>query len=438
MVCLVALISLLKSIQRMTGRGLFKAKLHDFIYKRDDEKTIAEARNVEHDGPVYWFHAASLGEYSVIRPIMERMKRQAECRIVLTFFSVTGYNALLSQQPQQRIADYVWLLPMDTKSRARRFVDALNPDAMVVSVSDIWPNSIFEIDRHGIPAYLFSATIRSNSIYFKAWGAMHRKALRTFRKVFVLDEASLGRLDKLGITTGVKTGSVLYNNAIAVAETAYSDTLIEHFCQSAKGGVCIAGSINDDHDLAMMAYLANHNSDRKFIFVPHEIGRSELQKMQAAINAQSVLHSECASLLSKCDPQHSGSDAAEPDFSDVQVLIIDFVGALSKIYRYGKMAYIGGGFTPFLHNVIEATVYGLPVAFGPNTRRQPTAESARSAGVGTVVSSSEELNAWYRSLMSDGEQYAALREKAIRFTRDNVEDLDRIVAEIGQGSDENK
>lgn len=340
----------------------------------------------------------------MIRSLIKEIKRKRHCTLVLTFFSTSGYNAMQRDHPDREFIDHVFLLPIDTSRNAHGFVSAINPQAAIFSVSDIWINYIRRLSEKDIPSFLISANIKNNSVYFHWYGKLHRHTLMQFKNILVSDDDSLHNLIRLNIGSGIKTGNALFTNAISTAESAYEDTTVERFCKDSGDGVFIAGSISDKKDLQLMSYLANNNQDTKFIFVPHEISEEGLNDIKFHINSYSILYSECG---------------AETDLSKYQVLIIDFIGALAKIYRYGKWAYVGGGFTKYLHSVVEPAAYGIPMSYGPCTERQITAQQFQEHGMGTIVRNKTELNTWFRHLKNNKNAYETLRQKIIRYTYAN-------------------
>lgn len=391
---------------------MFNTKTREFIHRRNDAETINAAVSISKSRPVYWFHAASLGEYAVIRPLIQDIKGAKDCTIVLTFFSTSGYNAMRHGHPDRRFIDQVLLLPIDARDNARKFVEAINPQAAVFSVSEIWVNYIEQLYGKRTPIYLLSAVIRSKSVYFHWYGHLHRHALTRFTNIFVLDDYSIKNLAKLKIRSGIKIGDALYNNAISTAETPYNDTIIENFCKKSSNGVFIAGSISDRKDLSLMSYLANNNRDTRFIFVPHEISEESLNDIKFHLDGCSILYSECT---------------PGTDFSRYQVLIIDFIGSLAKIYRYCKWAYVGGGFGKYLHSVVEPAAYGIPTAYGPCTRRQITAQHFYQKGIGAIVRNKHELHKWFMGLKTNDHAYNILKQEIIRYTHSNKVSTDKVL-----------
>lgn len=362
--------------------------LLDFIGKRT--KT---------DKPVIWIHAASLGEFAVARPMIKELNSNGHYSIILTFFSSTGYEALKENHPG---IDHVFYLPLDTKKNAVRFLDMIKPEKAVFIISEIWLNYLDELKKRGIPTFLVSAIIHPKAIFFKWYGKDFRRALNSFTNIITTDRNTVESLEKLDYKNTRLTNNPLFDNAATVADTDWKDTVIESFAKDRE--VFIAGSMSDIKDMGLVTHLANNNKDIRFIMVPHEIDKDYIDAIRNKTEGNTVLYSECG---------------PETDLSDKQVLIIDFVGALAYLYRYGKWAYIGGGFTPMLHSIIEATVYGLPASFGPETDKTPIAKELVNLDLGTIVRSENDLEAWFSSLKNDPDKLHGIRDKALEYIRSN-------------------
>lgn len=350
-----------------------------------------------------WVHAASLGELGVARPIIQELRKMYGCHILLTFFSSTGYEAT-SKYLGRKVcdADEIYYLPLDTKQNASRFLRLISPQKAIFIVSEIWPNYLKELKKRSVPTYLISAKINADNAVMKWYGWLVKDAFKCFTHISCLDEKSMKLLARIGIKQVSVMGDPLFDNAIAIAKKDYSNRVIENFCS--QHDVFIAGSIHDKKDLELVSYVANMNRHDKFIFVPHEIYPEMLRQIKYVLKG-------CCKLYSECDEN--------TDLAPVQVLVIDFLGALSSIYRFCKYAYVGGGFTPYLHSVIEATVYGLPVAFGPKINRKVVTQQLIEIGVGEIVETGKELNLWYCSLKSNPDKLDKIRKRAIDYTKEN-------------------
>lgn len=362
------------------------------------------------DRPTLWVHASSLGEYNVAKPIVRRLHESGQWRIVLTVFSPSGLDYL--KRYRQHV-DAVYPMPLDTPRNVRRFLDFVAPQQTVFIISEYWVNYLHELGKRQIPTYLISANITERAPFMHWYGDLWRRQLKTYTHFFVLNEASQKRLTGLGFDNVTITGDPLFDNARKVARTPYENAIIEHFVNGQD--VFIAGSIHDKKDLELVTTLANRHQDTRFILVPHEISPESIMRIKKRLFCQALRYSDCT---------------ADTDFSKTQVLIIDFMGALAFIYRFARWAYVGGGFTPYMHSIIEATAYGLPVAYGPCVERKPTAQELAELGVGRIVENAEELDAWFSDLKHDPQRLDKISSTAKNYMHSNEGATDTIVQTI--------
>lgn len=367
--------------------------------------------SIDRSVPTIWFHAASLGEYSVARPLIDAMRRRGKCNIVMTFFSPSGYEPVSQKHPG---IDRVFYLPIDTRRNARRFINIVKPDRAIIMISEYWPNYLQRLKFNSIRTYLVSAIIREDSVFFRWYGKMYRRALTAFRHIFVLNDESRFNLRMLGFTDVTVEGDALFDNAALVAKTPWKDEVLERFTDGRK--TFIAGSISDDKDLRLVAELVKHHPEVAFILVPHDIKQATLDEIAL-----------------ECGPSvkfYTKTQADDTGLNSTQCLIVDCVGKLAYLYRYGTWAYIGGGFTPLLHSVIEATVYGLPVSFGPRIERKVTPQQLIELGLGAIVNNAAELEQWFQSLASNDARLTEIKEQCNEYVARNVGATEHIVSTV--------
>lgn len=360
--------------------------------------------------PVIWIHASSLGEFGVARPIAKRIKESGNYSIFLTFFSPTGVEALENHHSDVDAVEY---LPIDTKQNAKKFIDTIKPKKAVFVISEFWPNYLSELRSRNIETYLISGLIKAHSPIFKWYGGVIRHSLSAFTRFMVLDEESKQNLSIIGLNNVTVIGDPLFDNAMVVATSPYTNKIVEAF--ASQGDLFIAGSISDKKDLSLVSRLANAHRGTRFLIVPHEISEEHLNNIIYHFDGKAVCYHECDE---------------NTNFSDTQILIIDFIGALAYLYRYAKWAYVGGGFTPYLHSVIEATVYGLPVAFGPKTERKITPQQLIKLGIGSKVKTYKDLNRWFDNLKTTPSELVTIKEKADTYIGKNLGATNEIMSII--------
>lgn len=333
-----------------------------------------------------WFHAASLGEFEQGRPVMEALKeRHPEARIILTFFSPSGYEI----RKNYAGADLICYLPADTHANACRLLQLIPVKAAVFIKYEFWPNYLTELNRRGIPAYSIAAIFRNDQLFFKSYGNWYRQVLYRFRKIFVQDEGSLQLLQSLNLTNAVVAGDTRFDRVKAVAATARQFPEIEEFIGNCRQ-VIIAGS-SWPQDEELLARYLNEHPDTKLILVPHEIHESHLAG------------------IAKLVPESRRYTHLKPgEFSGSRCLVIDTIGMLSAVYQYATIAYIGGGFGVGIHNTLEAAVWKVPVVFGPNYMKFREARELIAVGGGFSIGNYEELKQRLNGLVEE--------KKAIQLT----------------------
>ena len=371
--------------------AIFSDKTRKFFKGRRGQMKRIESACRGVDG-IVWVHSASYGEFEEVRPVIEELRKKSPgIKVLVTFFSPSGYE-YLKDDP---IADFVFYLPFDTPWNARRFLNAVRPVKVIVSISDFWLFFLHELRRRAVPAYLISACFNSGQFYFKPLGFMYRDVFRRcFTRIIVRDEASLNLLNDIGAGNAVIVGDPRMDRVVEIAAQEWNDPVIDRWAAGAAR-VFVAGSVLPDEDEVVVTDLANSHPDDKFLIVPHEIGDREVESIVARLSG-------------RCEVYSRLSDGYE----NAQVLIVNTVGMLARVYRYGFAAYVGSGFDCSPHSVIEPAAYGIPVAYGPKFGSYCHCRGLIDAGGGFSISNSEELAAWYDSLVADSARLASMGKAA--------------------------
>ncbi len=319
-------------------------------------------RHIKKTDRVVWFHAASLGEFEQGRPLMERLRTDCpEYKILLTFFSPSGYEVRKDYEG----ADLVCYLPFDTPGNALSFLRLAHPEIAVFIKYEFWTNYLTFCRRKGIKVYSVSSIFRPNQYFFKWYGSL--KPIRQFTHLFVQNETSRQLLAEHGIENVTVVGDTRLDRVIAIKNAAAPLPLVEQFAGNAP--CFIAGSSWGPDEEIYIPYFAQHK-DWKLIIAPHVISETHLKEIEKLLDDNGISHVRYTQL-----EQGEG-----PSLSEVGGLIINCFGKLSSIYRYGKVALVGGGFGVGIHNVPEAAVYGIPVIFGPNNQKFREAQALKACG----------------------------------------------------------
>lgn len=375
----------------------------------DGRKGMVERmrRVIGEESNVVWIHVASLGDFEQGRPLVDYVKeRYPEYKILLTFFSPAGYE-VRKNYPN---ADYVFYLPNDTRREVRRFLDVVRPKVVIFVKYEFWLNMLAELRKRKIRTYIASAIFRRNSIFFNPFGGIWREALKTFNTLFVQDDRSKELLAEIGVENVVVAGDTRFDRVSAIAERVEKVDIIEQF----KGGkrLFVAGSTwGPDEDILLP--LINENPNIKFVIAPHEMEESRIERILREVKGGAVRYTQLSN-----------------DFADKQVLVLDTVGLLSRVYGSAEWAYVGGGFGAGIHNTLEAAVYGLPVAFGPKYRKFKEARDLIELGIGCSVTDECELKRWFDELKSDNDYLARISALAKVYVGQHRGATEKIVKEI--------
>ena len=356
--------------------SLFNPKARLWIEgRRHWKKHLIENVNQLQLKDAIWFHCASLGEFEQGRPVIEKIKAEHPAqKIVLTFFSPSGYEI----QKNYPLADLVIYLPADTAHNAKQFISTLNPKMAIFVKYEFWLNYLFELHHQKIPTFLISTVIKPHQSFFKWYGGNFREVLATYQTVFTQDLHSLKLLKSLKVKTGILAGDTRFDRVLQICSSPKKTKEIEDFAKDSF--VVIAGSSwqkDEDHLIEAYIQLKEKHPNLKLIVAPHEIDKKNIDRLKNLLYKNKL-------------PFHLFSDNST--HYQHSILIVNAIGFLSSIYQYGTVAFIGGGFNNGIHNILEPTVYGLPVLFGPNYKKFNEAFELIDLKAGFVVSTTEDIS----------------------------------------------
>lgn len=394
--------------------SLFNKKIKK-MWRGEREAVDLLKEKVDPTAKYVWFHAASLGEFEQGRPLIEQLRAtHPEYKILLTFFSPSGYEVRKNYEG----ADIVCYLPLDTIRNARRFLRAVHPVMAFFIKYEFWYNYLHILRHRGVPVYSVSSIFRPGQVFFKWYGRNYAKVLHCITHFFVQNEVSLQLLKGIGIDEATVVGDTRFDRVLqikeqakklpiveafkgingkgdackdelsedackgALSEDACKDNLSENGCKGCK--VFVAGSSwQPDEDIFIRFF--NDHPDWKLIIAPHVIGEDHLANILDKLQMKAVRYTQ----------------ATEQSAAEARCLIIDCFGLLSTIYRYGEIAYVGGGFGVGIHNVPEAAVWGVPVLFGPNNKRFQEAQDLLACKGSFEVTDYDSFNTIISRLISD-------------------------------------
>ena len=353
----------------------FNKKLRKMLDgEREAIKQIRE--KVDPDAQYIWFHAASLGEFEQGRPLIEKVhKEHPEYKILLTFFSPSGYEV----RKNYTGADIITYLPIDTITNARAFLRAIRPVMAFFIKYEFWYNYLHILQYRGVPTYSVSSIFRPNQIFFKWYGRNYGRVLQCFTHFFVQNEESQQLLAGIGFKNSTVVGDTRFDRVLQIKEASKQLPIVDsfvHIHEEKKPLTFVAGSSWPPDEAIFIEYFNTHPS-WKLIIAPHVIGEDHLKQIISLLKNKKVVRY---------------TQTTETDAANADVLIIDCFGLLSSIYRYGEVAYVGGGFGVGIHNVLEAAVWSIPVIFGPNNAHFAEAQGLRHNGGGFEIHNLEDFS----------------------------------------------
>ena len=403
--------------------SLFNKKIKK-MWRGEREAVDLLKEKVDPTAKYVWFHAASLGEFEQGRPLIEQLRAtHPEYKILLTFFSPSGYEVRKNYEG----ADIVCYLPLDTIRNARRFLRAVHPVMAFFIKYEFWYNYLHILKHRGVPVYSVSSIFRPGQVFFKWYGRNYAKVLHCITHFFVQNEVSLQLLKGIGIDEATVVGDTRFDRVLQIKEQAKELPIVEAFKGiNGKGEACkedlsedackgdfsedaCKGALSEDAckkdlsengckgckvfvagsswqpDEGIFIRFFNDHPDWKLIIAPHVIGENHLAYILDKLQMKAVRYTQ----------------ATEQSAAEARCLIIDCFGLLSTIYRYGEIAYVGGGFGVGIHNVPEAAVWGVPVLFGPNNKRFQEAQDLLACKGSFEVTDYDSFNTIISRLISD-------------------------------------
>ena len=329
---------------------------------------------------VIWFHAASLGEYEQGLPLIEQLKSTMPShKIVLTFFSPSGFEI----RKNNTLAHVTVYLPLDTAQNVSRFLDIVHPEMVFFIKYEFWPNYLHQLQNRNIKTYLVSGVFRDKQVFFRWYGDFYRKALGAFTYFFVQNDSSKKLLKSIGFHNVKVSGDTRFDR---VSSILLQDNTLD-FVQNFKNNTTtiVIGSSWPTDDKLLVPYI-NNSANVKFIMAPHNINQLQINDLKKSITKKTMLWSEKNDL----------------DLASFEVLIVDTIGILTKIYAYSDIAYVGGGYgSPGVHNILEPATFGVPIVIGSNYSHFAEATALVHLGGCLSVSNQVELNEVLDSLLQN-------------------------------------
>lgn len=388
--------------------ALVNPKLSLFVNGRKETFNLIKD-TISKTDKVIWIHAASLGEYEQGLPVMEKLKLlYPNHKFLLTFFSPSGYEV----KKNSKVADVICYLPLDTKKNVHKFLEAVHPDLAIFIKYEIWPNYLAALNSVNTPTFLISALFKNNQNFFKWYGSFMRKALTNFSHFFVQNEKSKELLNSIDFKNVTVAGDTRFDRVTEILDRNNSLEFMAHFKQNQ---FCfVLGSTWPEDEKLIVEYINNTSLPIKFVIAPHTIKNKHIVEIIEAIKKPVARFSELENIA----------------IEDYEVLIIDTIGILTKIYSYADLAYVGGGFVTGLHNTLEPAVFGIPVIIGPNFNGFAEAEELVQLGGVNSIKDSSQFNNLVNTYSENNEYRLKIGQINANYIQEKAGATKRIVDEL--------
>jgi 3-deoxy-D-manno-octulosonic-acid transferase len=350
-----------------------KAKL--WVQGRENWKTHLK-KAIPKNVSVTWFHCASLGEFEQARPVIEAFKKSdPDVFILLSFFSPSGYEI----RKNYALADYICYLPADFPSNAKDFVTIVKPQKAIFVKYEFWYNFLQALKDADCSTYLIAARFRSDQPFFQWYGSWFKKQLNNFYRIHLQDESSAEMLQRTGYSNFIVSGDPRFDR---VTQNAQQTEELPEIKLWLNGRSCmVAGSAWPADEQIFFPW----QNQRALIIAPHEIDEAHLTSIEKEAGTSIIRYSQLIK---------------QPDLTS-NVLLIDNIGMLMRIYSMAEFAFVGGGFGTGLHNILEPAAFGIPVIFGPMHQKFPEANALIQSGGGLSVSSRSDFSQFLERLEQD-------------------------------------
>lgn len=342
--------------------------------------------NLGHDR--IWCHVSSVGELEQVRPALERLKADGYS-VLLSFFS-PSVPRLVKNWDFVQYADY---LPFDFPDEMNALADCIAPKVLVLNRYDLWPNQLMAMQKRGIPVIVVNASTPPLGWAGKISLSVRRALFSSIHAWSFVDAAAAENWEPYlqKHAKGLVLGDPRVDRALERAEKALGEKRAKDFPLWQRKAFClVAGSTWPQDEEILLASWKELDFPRSLVIVPHEPHEDHLKQLEAKIKAAGF-----SSLRY--------SELREGSVSDI--LVVDQRGFLAEIYRFGQLAYVGGGFGKHIHSIIEPVAHGVPVAFGPKFRRSPEAVALSATDAALALPFSEAvpvLVRWLQTMAPSG------------------------------------
>lgn len=382
--------------------ALFSSKVRKAVIMRHSIMSELKQSKKIYGRRTVWFHAASMGEFEHIKPVIERIKSSfPHSTIYVTFFSPSGFNNVKKHEGVDRF----FYLPFDFPRTMKKFITAIQPDVFIIAKYDVWPNAVWQAKNLDIPVFVINASLGKKSKRHKGVsGALNKAVFKEITEIWVSAEEDAKRFEKVAKYTDiVHTGDTKFDQVLWRKQNSKRNKQIAEKVIKNKR-VFIAGSIwpNDwNVVIPVLNRLLEKHSDLICILVPHEPTEEHLLEIEAKLEHKHLRYSRVASYV------------------DERFIVVNRVGVLASLYAIADFAYVGGSFKQNVHNVMEPAVFGIPVFYGPVHKNSFEAVELSDVGGSIVIDNEGDFERMMLLMLHSEKDYKEYSETASHYVHIN-------------------
>ena len=359
------------------------------------------------------FYGVSVGEVLALQNLIKKTKKEfATHNIVIATGTKTGQET--AQKKLGDIADYITYFPFDFPFCINSFLNKTNPDVVIVAETELWPNFAYVMKKRNIPLYIVNGRM-SDRTYgsYKKLSFFFAPILKKYTKILTQSESDNNKLISIGATP--ETTKVMGNLKFDIGVNLEGFTPIE---KSPDDKIIIAGSTHSGEDEIILSAFMNIRQDNtKLLIAPRHPERNN-----------AVFE------LCKKTGLKVGKRSNKDNFTDYQIILLDTLGELGKMYSICDFAFIGGSFNKTGgHNPLEASIFNKPVISGPSTHNfKDIYAIITRTKAGTIVKNSDELIKQMQKLLNDKNYYEQACSDCELVFNQNRGALDVVIEELKQ------
>lgn len=372
---ILPVIFILRTIQKKDVKS-WKIKLSNFELPENFDK----------DKKTIMIHGVSVGEVVSLEKLIKKVKTIfPDFNLVITTGTKTGQE--IAKKKAGDIADFITYFPLDIPCAVKGFLNKINPDVILIAETEIWPVFAYNAALRNIPLYIINGRMSDESYKsYRALKPFFKNILPLYSGIFTQSEIDKKRLFECGANKD--TLEVMKNLKFDVDKFEVNLDL-----KKGSSKVLIAGSTHRGEDeIVLETYkkLKEKNLDIKLLLAPRHITRTDsVEELIKKFGFKYNLYSN------------------NPSFEDVDIILLNVMGELSKLYAVSDVAFIGGSFNNTGgHNPLEAIIFNKPVVSGPSIKNFRDIYAILSSNSsGRVVKNKEEFFEYLYKLFSDENFY---------------------------------